>query len=121
MAWRNSQITLIYTLPVARGVGTDPVEKRHTVPCSVESIGQKEHYLAKAAGVMVEAKVRLPYAQDYNGETQAFFEGEYYNIERAYNPATNDVELVLYPSDRVARGEYDDDDDDDETEPATSV
>lgn len=117
MAWRNAQITLIMPLPVARGVGTDPVEKRHTVPCSVESVGQKEHYLAKAAGVMVELKIRIPYGQDYNGEPQAWFEGEYYNVERSYNPATNDIELILYPSDRVARGEYDDEN----SEPATSL
>lgn len=102
MAWRQSQVTLIREIPAARGVGTDAEQRRHTVRCTVRSIGQQEHYLAKGTGPMPELKLVLDYAQNYRNEQKCRFEGRMYHMERTYNPETNEIELILYPEDRIA-------------------
>lgn len=102
--WRRSTVTLIQPNPIPHGAGEDVNERRHTVPCSVKSVGQKEHYLAKGFGLKPEVKLVLDNAHNYHGEKQCCFEGERYEIERSYDPETNETELILYPDSRAAHG-----------------
>jgi hypothetical protein len=45
-------MTLIQDVPEARGVGEEPKTLQHTERCTVKSSGQKEHYQARALGLM---------------------------------------------------------------------
>ena len=103
--WRQSSVTLIMEDPPCRGVGIEPTEKRHTEACTVKSIGQTEFYQAQALGLKPEIKLVLDWAWNYHGEKRCKFEGRYYEILRAYNTKTNEIELTLYPEAGVARGE----------------
>ena len=112
--WRQSEVTLIRERPGCHGVGLPIPEIRRTVRCSVRSIGQKEFYQAMALGLKPEVKLVLDYAANYRGEKRCKFEGVYYEIERTYNPQTNESELTLYPENGIARGTASTDDPGDE-------
>lgn len=103
--WRRSEVTLIRDVPEARGVGEEPKTLQHTERCTVKSIGQKEHYQARALGLMAGVKLVLDYSENYFGEKRCRFEGRYYRIERTYETETNEIELTLYPENGIARGE----------------
>ncbi len=98
-------ITLIRESPQARGVGEQPQELKRTMSARVASIGQKEHYEAKASGPLPEWKVILPWAGNYRGEKICRMRGKRYEITRTYVTQTNEIELTLTPEDGVARGE----------------
>lgn len=102
--WRHSEITLIREKPGCHGVGVFPEEERHTVGCTVKSVGQKEFYQAMALGMKPEIRIDLDYGANYRGEKRCRFEGAYYEVMRTYNPEHNGIELTLYPENGVARG-----------------
>ena len=103
--WRQSEVTRIMEKPGCHGVGKVIPDKRHTESCSVRSIGQQEFYQAMAIGLKPEIKLILDHADNYHDEKRCRFEGVYYEIERTYNPQTNELELTLYPENGIARGE----------------
>ena len=95
---------LIAVSPEAAGVGTDPVETKRTVYCTVKSIGMQEAYQAMGIGLNPELKIVLAHDFEYGGEPLCEIGGERYRILRTYITETDGIELTLQRVDGNARG-----------------
>ena len=88
-------VDLITVSPEAAGVGTEPIDTRRTVFCTVRSIGQQEAYLAMGQGLNPELKVILEHDFEYEGESLCEMDGVLYQILRTYVTETDGIELTL--------------------------
>ncbi len=88
-------VDLITVSPEAAGVGTEPIDTRRTVFCTVRSIGQQEAYLAMGQGLNPELKVILAHDFEYEGESLCEMDGVLYQILRTYVTETDGIELTL--------------------------
>ena len=98
-------LTLIAVSPEAGGVGTDRIETRRDVFCTVRSIGQQEAYLAMGQGLNPELKVILAHDFEYAGEGLCELGGVRYEILRTYVTEADGIELTLQRVKRNARPE----------------
>lgn len=92
---RANVLDLITVSPEAGGVGTEPIESKRTVYCTVRSIGQQEAYLAMGQGLNPELKVILAHDFEYEGEGLCELDGVQYQILRTYITETDGIELTL--------------------------
>ncbi|MBQ1366125.1 MAG: phage head closure protein [Clostridia bacterium] len=96
-------VDLITVSPEAAGVGTEPLDTRRTVFCTVRSIGQQEAYLAMGQGLNPELKVILAHDFEYEGERLCEMDGVLYDILRTYVTETDGIELTLQRAARNAK------------------
>ena len=74
--------------------GATQVETRHEVLCGFRSIGQREFYAANSTDYRPELKLVLADYLDYDGETLAIYNGQWYRILRTYRTG-QELELTL--------------------------
>lgn len=101
---RADVISLVREAPEAHGVLDKAEETAREVYCTVRSVGMREFYEAKSAGIEPEIVFQLTNAEDYGGEKIALWKGERYRVVRTYTRsmgieitcarATNDREAV---------------------------
>jgi SPP1 family predicted phage head-tail adaptor len=101
---RANAVDLITVSPQAAGVGVERTETKHTVYCTVKSIGQQEAYLAMGQGLNPELKVILAHDFEYEGERLCEMDGVRYDILRTYVTETDGIELTLQRAARNAKG-----------------
>ena len=92
---RVNVLDLITVNPEAAGVGTDPLETKRKVYCTMKSIGMQEAYQAMGVGLNPELKVILAHDFEYGGERLCELDGKRYRILRTYITDTDGIELTL--------------------------
>ena len=101
---KSNVVTLIAENPAAHGVGTDPVEVRRTVFCTLRSIGMQEAYQAMGQGLSPEMKVILAHDFEYQGEPLLELMGVRFRIIRTYITEEDGIELTIQREAGNARG-----------------
>lgn len=101
---RADVIYLVAEDPGAHGVFDQPEEIRRRVFCTVRSVGMREFYTAKSAGIEPSVVFQLTNAEDYGGEKIILWNDVRYRVTRTYMQsmgieitcelATNDREAV---------------------------
>lgn len=81
---RADVIELIAESPEAHGVFDVRTETAQRTPCTVRSVGMREYYEAKAAGLEPDVVFRLTDADDYSGEKIVLWNGMRYRVVRTW-------------------------------------
>ena len=90
------EITLISESTTAHGFFDEPETQERTVMCTVRSVGMRETYEARSAGLSPELVFDLANKADYQGEKRILYHGVPYKVDRVYtNPHTEKVELTV--------------------------
>ena len=92
---KSNVVDLITVVPAAAGVGTDTLETRRTVYCTVKSIGMQEAYQAMGVGLNPELKIVLAHDFEYGGEGLCELAGIRFRILRSYITEADGIELTL--------------------------
>lgn len=74
-----------------------PHETEREVFARVESVSRAEFFDAGRIGIKPSWKVTLTFAEDYEGEELAEYDGKRYAIYRTYQTTGGGVELYLRP------------------------
>lgn len=81
----NDEITLIAVTPSPGTAGnTQYARTETTVFCARKSAKRAEWYAANAAGVQIDDTFDVP-TDEYNGQTEARYNGQKYRIFRTYS------------------------------------
>ena len=78
-----TSVVLIAFSPDAHGVHSDPVSRRRTLNVEEMSLTQTDRLEAGGQGLADEVKLLIPYDRDYEGEREAEYNGERYDVIRA--------------------------------------
>ena len=81
---RADVIELISETPGAHGIFDAPEETKQKTYCTVRSVGMREYYQAKAAGLEPEIVFNLTDADDYGGEKIVEWNGDRYRVVRTW-------------------------------------
>lgn len=119
MRWVD-EITLIAQTPPAErvnenGFPNEAEETRTTIFCNVKSVGFSEFYEAAKAGYEAALKVDV-YAEEYEGQRLAEYDGVRYKVLRTYKNPKKPDEIELTLSDLTEVTDDPDEEDGDGTE-----
>lgn len=81
---RADTIKLVGESPAAHGVFDTPTETQTEVFCTVQSVGFREFYQAKSAGLEPDIVFNLTNAEDYGGEKIVLWNSTRYRVIRTY-------------------------------------
>lgn len=81
---RADAISLVSETPGAHGIFDPPTEKETQVFCTVQSVGFREFYEAKSAGLEPDIVFNLINAEDYSGEKIVQWKDVRYRVIRTY-------------------------------------
>lgn len=81
---RADVISLVSETPGAHGIFDPPTEKETQVFCTVQSVGFREFYEAKSAGLEPDIVFNLTNAEDYSGEKIVLWKDVRYRVIRTY-------------------------------------
>ncbi|MBQ1571665.1 MAG: hypothetical protein IIZ78_11110 [Clostridiales bacterium] len=81
---RADTIKLVGESPAAHGVFDTPTETATEVFCTVQSVGFREFYEAKSAGLEPDIVFNLTNAEDYSGEKIVLWKDVRYRVIRTY-------------------------------------
>lgn len=81
---RADTIKLVGESPAAHGVFDTPTETATEVFCTVQSVGFREFYEAKSAGLEPDIVFNLTNSEDYGGEKIVLWRGGRYRVIRTY-------------------------------------
>jgi len=100
---RADIIYLLSESPEAHGVFDAPTETPQKTYCTVRSVGMREYYEAKAAGIEPEVVFRLADSDDYGGEKVLTWNGRRYRVVRTWMQSDGiDLTCELATNDRAA-------------------
>lgn len=101
---RADVIELISETPAAHGVFDAPTETAQKTYCTIRSVGMREFYEAKSAGLEPDVVFSLTDSDDYDGQKVVIWNGVRYRVVRTWlrgdgidltcERATNDREAV---------------------------
>ena len=77
-------IELISESPGAHGIFDKPEETAQKTYCTIRSVGMREYYEAKGAGIEPEIVFRLADADDYADQKIVIWNGNRYRVARTY-------------------------------------
>lgn len=81
---RADTIKLVGESPAAHGVFDTPTETATEVFCTVQSVGFREFYEAKSAGLEPDIVFNLTNSEDYGGEKIVLWRDTRYRVIRTY-------------------------------------
>lgn len=81
-----------------------PAETQRDVFCRVESVSRTEFFDAARVGLRPEYKATLSFAEDYQGEESAEYEGVRYAVYRTYGTPGGGIELYLRKETGITNG-----------------
>ena len=81
---RADVIELVSESPEAHGVFAAPTETTQRTMCTVRSVGMREYYEAKSAGLEPDVVFRLADADDYDGQKIVIWNGSRYRVVRTW-------------------------------------
>lgn len=81
---RADVIELVAETPAAHGIFDAPTETKQTTWCEIRSVGMREYYEARAAGLEPEVVFRLADASDYGGEKVIIWNDTRYRVIRTW-------------------------------------
>lgn len=81
---RADVIELVGENPEAHGIFDTPEETKQKTFCTVRSVGMREFYEAKSAGLEPDIVFSLTDASDYGGEKIVLWNGDRYRVVRTW-------------------------------------
>lgn len=81
---RADVIELVSESPAAHGVFDAPEETKQKTYCTVRSVGMREYYEAKSAGLEPDVVFSLTDSDDYSGEKVVIWNGARYRVVRTW-------------------------------------
>lgn len=81
---RADVIELVSESPEAHGIFDTPTETTQKTYCTVRSVGMREYYEAKGAGLEPEIVFHLADSDDYGGEKIVIWNGDRYRVVRTW-------------------------------------
>lgn len=84
MMVRADVIELVNESPGAHGIFDKPTETSQKTYCTVRSVGMREYYEAKSAGIEPEVVFRLADADDYGNQKIVIWNDVRYRIARTF-------------------------------------
>lgn len=81
---RADVIELISESPEAHGIFDAPAETAQKTFCTVRSVGMREYYEAKGAGLEPEIVFNLSDSDDYDGQKIVIWNGVRYRVVRTW-------------------------------------
>lgn len=99
------ELTLIHTEYKVDELGQRvPYDIGRIVFANVESVTQKEFFEAARSGLQSQYKATLSFAEDYQGEETAEYNGKRYAIYRTFETRAGGIELYLQKEAGVTNG-----------------
>lgn len=79
---RADVIELVSESPEAHGVFSPPTEAKQKTYCTIRSVGMREYYEAKGAGIEPEIVFRLTDSDDYDNQKIVLWNNARYRVVR---------------------------------------